>query len=123
MRFRGGPLSVSRSLFSGNGTGIRPYKGLGEFQENVITANEIGIFVRDGGEGVAIHRNNIYGNDRYNIRLGDFNLENVDARENWWGEGPPADSLFDGRKEPGVGMVIFEPFLDKPVDIPIPGDR
>ena len=50
------------------------------------------------------------------MRLGDFNSEDVDARNNWWGpEGPVLDKFFDGNVEAYIGKVIFDPVLDKPV--------
>ncbi len=114
MRFTGGPLLVRHSQFEGNTIGIRAYKGRAEISENMIARNEIGIFVREKGGGLAINRNDLYDNSDYNIRVGDFNDEDVDARENYWGRGDPAETILDGRKEKGIGMVHYEPFSRKP---------
>lgn len=115
MRFRSGPVTVTRCLFTDNTIGIRSYMGNGIFTENVITRNETGVFVREKGGGLTISKNNLFANSGYNIRVGDFNNEDVNARENWWGGGDPADTLFDGRKEPGIGIILYEPFLQKPI--------
>ena len=117
IRFRSGPMLLTHSLFRGNRVGVRSYFGNMEISENEFTDNEIALFVREGGTGVAIHRNNLHGNDRYNLRLGDFDKEDVDARENWWGEGEPLATIFDGRSESYIGKVIYEPFLGSPVDL------
>jgi hypothetical protein len=115
MRFRSGPVTVTGNAFTDNAIGIRQYLGTGTFTGNVITRNETGVFVREKGGGIVLHRNNIYANSGYNVRIGDFNDEDVDARDNWWGDGNPADGFFDGRREPGIGKVIYEPFLKAPV--------
>jgi parallel beta-helix repeat protein len=117
MRFRSGPIEISKSLFTENVIGLRAYRANAMIMENNITNNEIGIFVREKGGGLTIRRNNIYSNTNYNIRSGDFNEEDIDARENWWGTDNPAETIFDGRKEPGVGKVIFEPFYKEKVNI------
>jgi parallel beta helix pectate lyase-like protein len=123
MRFRSGPVTVTRSVFADNEIGIRSYRGNGIFSENVITRNSIGVFVREKGGSLTLSRNDLFANSGYNIRVGDFNDEDVNARENWWGDGDPAESLFDGRKEPGIGMVLYEPFLQKPVSAGQAGGR
>lgn len=117
LRFRSGPMLLTHSLFSGNRVGLRSYLGNMEIRENEFVGNEIALFVREGGEGVAIHRNNFHGNDRYNLRVGDFDKEDVDARENWWGSGDPLATIYDGRTESGIGKVIFEPYLGSPVGL------
>ena len=114
IRFRSGPVEIKRSIFDGNSTGIRSYMGSAVITENVITGNEIGIFVREKGGGLTIKKNNIFSNSEYNIRSGDFNDEDIDATENWWGDGNPTDMIFDGRKEPGVGRVNYEPYVKEP---------
>lgn len=123
MRFRSGPVTVTCSLFSDNEIGIRSYRGNGIFTENVITRNNIGVFVREKGGSLTLSKNDLFANSSYNIRVGDFNDEDVNARENWWGNGAPADSMFDGRKEPGIGMVLYEPFLKKPFSASQAGGR
>ena len=115
MRFRSGPVLIARSVFEDNVIGIRAYIGNAVIRENSITKNETGIFVREKGGGLTITRNDIFGNSNYNIRVGDFNNEDIDARENWWGTGTPAQTIFDGRNEPGIGNVLFEPPLREPV--------
>ncbi len=110
LRFRGGPLSIRQSRFTDNGIGLRSYQGEGSIAECEFTENEIGIFVREKGSGLTITRSNLFGNRAYNIRVGDFNDEDVQASENWWGGNGPAATIFDGRNEPGVGRVLFEPF-------------
>lgn len=115
IRFRSGPMLLTRSLFSGNRVGVRAYLGRMEISENEFFGNEIAIFVREGGEGVAINRNNLHDNERYNLRLGDFNTADVDARENWWGGPDPLATIFDGRREAYIGKVIYEPFLANPL--------
>ena len=114
MRFRSGPVVVSNSVFEDNVIGIRAYIGNALIRENVITKNETGIFVREKGGGLVITRNNIFDNSNYNVRVGDFNDEDVNARENWWGNGTPLATIFDGRSEPGIGNVQFEPYLREP---------
>ncbi len=114
IRFRSGPVEISRSLFKGNQVGIRSYFGNALIEENVILDNEAGIFVREKGSGLIIRKNNIYSNKAYNIRVGDFNTEDIDARNNWWGDGDPAVTIFDARREPGIGKVIYEPYLKEP---------
>jgi len=117
IRFRSGPIRLSRSLFTQNRIGIRSFLGNMDMVENEITGNEIGVFIREGGNGVKIYRNNLYHNDRYDMRLGDFNKDDVDARENWWGNEPPGKKIFDGRMESYIGKVRFEPFLDSQIDL------
>jgi parallel beta-helix repeat protein len=123
MRFRSGPVKVRQSVFRDNGIGIRSYIGNGVFEENEITGNEIGLFVRERGGGLTIRKNNFFGNSDYNIRSGDFNSEDIPATENWWGSATPAATIYDGRIEEGIGKVLFEPFLEKPVGLENAGVR
>jgi hypothetical protein len=123
MRFRSGPVTVRQSVFSDNGIGIRSYLGNGIFEENVITGNEIGLFVRERGGGLVIRSNNFFANSEYNIRSGDFNTEDIPASGNWWGTSTPASTIYDGRIEEGIGKVLFEPFLKEPVKLDNAGVR
>jgi hypothetical protein len=119
IRFRSGPIKLRRSLFSQNRIGIRAFLGNMEIVENEISNNEIGIFIREGGKGVKIYRNNFTNNERYNLRLGDFNKDDVDARHNWWGSENPQDMIFDGHQETYIGIARFEPFLHTPLELKI----
>lgn len=114
MRFRSGPVEIKRSVFEQNSIGIRSYIGNAAIKENIITRNETGIFVREKGGGLSITRNNIFDNSSYNIRVGDFNNEDVPAQDNWWGSAEPLTTLFDGRSEPGIGNILYEPFRREP---------
>jgi len=114
MRFRSGPMEVRNSLFSGNEIGLRSNRGIALITDSVITGNRIGIFVREKGGGLKITKNNLFANSDYNIRVGDFNDEDVQAAENWWGDVMPADTIFDARNEPGIGTVQYEPPAEKP---------
>jgi hypothetical protein len=111
LRFRSGPLKISRSLFRGNEIGIRSYRGIAQIANNEITGNYVGIFVREKGAGLDISNNDLSGNESYAIRIGDFNDEDVKASSNWWGEVDPGAFIFDARQEEGVGFVRFEPVL------------
>ncbi len=119
MRFRSGPVEIQRSTFTNNTIGIRSYLGNAVIHDNVISNNETGIFVREKGGGLMINRNNLFANSNYNIRVGDFNNEDVPARENWWGTNNPLETIFDGRSEPGIGNVLYEPFQKNPFKLDI----
>jgi len=111
IRFRSGPVEIRSSLFTDNAVGIRDFRGNAVISGNVITGNGTGIFVREKGGGVSIRGNNLFANTDYNLRVGDFNDEDVDARDNWWGDGDPGATILDGRQEPGIGIVRYEPYL------------
>jgi hypothetical protein len=117
MRFRSGPVEIKHSQFDSNVIGIRSYLGNAVIRENIITKNETGIFVREKGGGLLITRNNLFDNSNYNIRVGDFNNEDVSARDNWWGSTDPLSTVFDGRSEPDIGKVLIEPFLKEPLKL------
>jgi hypothetical protein len=57
----------------------------------------------------------LYNNERYNLRLGDFNPEDVDGRQNWWGTTDPLSTIFDGNMEEGIGIVHYDPVLSQKV--------
>jgi hypothetical protein len=114
IRFRSGPVEIRHSVFTDNGTGIRSYRGNAVIAENTITRNATGIFVREKGGGLTIRGNALFTNSDYNVRIGDFNDEDVDARENWWGSDDPRSTILDGRNEPGIGIVRYEPYLRGP---------
>jgi parallel beta-helix repeat protein len=119
LRFRSGPLQIKNSLFSDNTIGIRAYLGKAEISNCVITRNEKGIFVREQGGGLAIKENNIFDNRDYHIWVGDFNREDIQAAGNWWGMDDPAEKIFDARREPGIGTVLYEPPRKQPLEISI----
>lgn len=119
LRFRSGPLLIRNSLFSDNTIGIRAYLGRAEISNCVITGNDKGIFVREQGGGLAIRANNIFGNRGYNIWVGDFNREDIQAVGNWWGTDDPAEKIFDARREPGIGAVHYDPPLQQALEISI----
>ena len=114
MRFTSGPLEVRQSFFGSNEIGIRAFRGSALITGNTIEANRIGIFVREKGGGLTVRKNNIAANVDYNIRLGDLNAEDVDARDNWWGGPAPAEKIYDARTEPGIGLVRYEPYAKQP---------
>ncbi len=114
LRFRSGPVDIMNTSFSGNEIGLRSNRGIGILAESLIAENRIGIFIREKGGGIKIRRNNFHDNSDYNIRVGDFNDEDVDAKENWWGGAEPGDTIFDERFEPGIGTVLFNPEAEKP---------
>ncbi len=114
IRFRSGPISVTSTLFSRNIYAMRSLFGKGDISGNTFQDNEINIFIRSGGSGVIIRGNNFLTTSRYAVRLGDFNREEVDARENWWDGKNPQEMIFDENQEPGVGRVLFTPALSAP---------
>ncbi len=114
IRFRSGPIEIRHTLFEKNSIGIRAFRGSAVISNNNITGNETGIFVREKGSGLTIKNNNIVENRDYGIRSGDFNDEDINAPENWWGAGNAADAIFDGRNESGTGVVRYEPVSREP---------
>lgn len=115
IRFRSGPLEVAASNFRRNRIAIRSFRGFGEIKESVISENEIGLFIREKGAGLKLFQNNLNDNERYSLRLGDFNDEDVSAGLNWWGVEDVVSTLFDSNREPGVGRVLYEPVLQMPI--------
>ena len=120
LRFRSGPVDIMNSSFMGNEIGLRSNRGVGLLTESLITENRIGIFIREKGSGLKIRKNNLFANKDYNIRVGDFNDEDVDAKGNWWGGVEPGDTIFDERFEPGIGAVHYDPHAEKPFALDLP---
>jgi len=115
LRFRSGPLTISNCRFTDNRIGLRSYQGIAQITDSDFSDNEIGVFVREKGSGLSITRSNFHNNSGFNIRIGDFNDEDVKATDNWWGTNDPLQTIFDARNEPGIGRVLYVPFRKEPV--------
>ena len=86
-------------------------------RNNVITENEKGIFITSYPRDYLIEGNNIVGNRRYAVMLGEEVPDDVRMAGNYWGTNNPeaiAASLFDGRKDDYLGKVLYGPFADAP---------
>jgi nitrous oxidase accessory protein NosD len=121
IRFRGGPVEISDSVFVDNVYGLVSYLAKGKVLNNLFTNNETGILVRGERKGgMTIKHNNLIDNRRYNLRMGDFNDRvDVEASENWWGQVGPAGTIFDQRQEPDIGFVKFTPAATVPYKLDI----
>ncbi len=111
MNIRGGYTAVSESIFTENEIALQTFTANAVIRDNVIFNNNIGFYVMAKGRGLKIRNNNIHANRSCNIQSGDYNFQDIDARGNWWGSDDPAMTLCDGRRVPGLGMVIYEPYL------------
>jgi len=81
-------------------------------RNNEITANGNGIFMFEKDSGTVISGNNIYGNHRYNLRLGDFFRGHILAHDNWWGykdEGAIRKTIYDSRMDASIGTADIQP--------------
>ncbi|RLC99058.1 MAG: right-handed parallel beta-helix repeat-containing protein [Chloroflexota bacterium] len=125
VRFRGGPVEISNSLFEKNVYGMVSYLARGDIRDNIFTNNDIGILIRaERNGGMKIEHNNIFDNHQHNLRMGDFNPEqDVTAKNNWWGTGDPAENIFDERDEPGIGMAFYEPYAVNAFSIEVKSEK
>lgn len=89
----------------------------GEIRGNEITANRKGIFFYKA-QGMTIAGNNIYGNLDYNLAIADEQKEEIQAAGNWLGSSDPEvieGLIFDGRADPSVARIVYQPFLKQRV--------
>ena len=93
------------------------YSGAPNIQENDIFNNSIGVDVWPFSAAANITSNNIQDNSPYNIRLNCSNDTNLAL--NWWGTTDVDvihQSIYDGIRDPALGMVTFSPFYTAPYD-------
>ncbi len=114
LRFMSGFPEIRDNVFEDNELGIRMRIASGIIERNIITRNKHGIYVKERTIKLKIKNNNIFANE-YNLSIGAAVLEDVAAQENWWGPGDPVEKFFDGRREPGIGKVNYEPYLKERV--------
>jgi len=118
-RFSTAPVVLEDSWIEGNDNGIRfEERGSGAtISDNVIIRNRNGIFAVVKCRGLTEFSGNIIENSvGYNVKLGDRQNSDLNLAGNWWGSSDRSEissSFFDGRVEPDLGMVLFEPYLDK----------
>ena len=114
IRFRSGPMRIIGNLFQRDRIGIRGFFPQVVIAENEFRDNEIALFIRQGGSGARIRGNNFIASSRYDIRLGDFNQEDVDAAGNYF-DGAP--QIFDDAREPGIGAARLDPLAARPFEV------
>ncbi len=116
LRFQGGRVVVRGCRFEGNRIGIRCLNASPVIEENEFLDNLTAIFFRQGVRGAVVRRNN-FASREYDIKLGEAQTEDVEARRNWWraaGAGRLAEVIFDGADSRGVGRVVVDPVLPQP---------
>ncbi len=117
----GSAVTIENNLFINNGRGI----GVIENGTPTISGNEF-----TGCEGAAIFitdafpiitHNNMHGN-LMNLQI-EVSGGDVLAEDNWWGSVDMAaiqESIFDGRDDPALGVVDFEPYAMEAFDLDVP---
>lgn len=116
LRFQGDKVTVRGSRFEDNRIGLRSLRAAPVIEENTFTGNLTGIFFREGVAGAQIRRNN-FDNVEYDIKLGEGQVADVEAPENWWkaaASGKLPDRIYDGADAQGVGRVRTEGPLAAP---------
>ena len=93
------------------GKGINFRNSRVRVHDNLIHDNVAGIFLFENDQPFNIYRNN-FSNNRHNLRLGDFYVNDVDLAGNWWGTSSPdaiAALVYDQKVDPEVGQVRLQP--------------
>jgi parallel beta-helix repeat protein len=102
---------IERSLVRGNvGKGLNFFACANQIRHNLITGNADGIFLFDTDADSVVESNNILGNLRSDVRLGDFHRGGKRLGVNWFGTVDPAEiraRIFDGEDDPELGRVEF----------------
>jgi hypothetical protein len=117
----GSSITVEGNLFINNIRGIGVVEGgTPEIIGNEFTRSSgAAIFVTDASPTVA--NNNLYDNV-LNFQMEGGSQDAV-ATNNWWGSADPgaiAASILDGRDDPSLGIVEFEPYAREPFDLDVP---
>lgn len=128
LRFSKADFIAEYNTFRNNGVGFRfsRFEGNSVMRNNVVTANDIGaLFLRpqqntvdfDDPQAVQamprIRENNIYGNNDYNMKIGERGSRDVEVQDNWWGSADASQIktlLFDRKEDAELGSVIFMPY-------------
>jgi len=116
-RFSTAPAILENSLLTANVNGIRfEERGAGAtVRRNVVSGNKIGVFAVIKNRGMTVFEENIFENNLdYNVKMGMRQSRDIPMKRNWWGYLESAaieDTFFDGRIEPEMGKVMFEPYL------------
>jgi hypothetical protein len=104
-------FEIERSLVRGNvSKGLNFFACANRIHHNLITGNEDGLFLFDADVDSAIEQNNLFGNRRFDVRLGDFYHGGKRLGANWFGTVDPAAvraRIFDGEDDPALGRVEF----------------
>jgi hypothetical protein len=106
-------FSIDHCLVRGNvGKGLNFFGCSNRIRHNLITGNADGVFLFETDTESVVEANNIVGNQRYDVRLGDFYRGGKRLGENWFGTTDLAairERVFDGHNDPGLGTLEFTP--------------
>ena len=106
-------LTIERCLVRGNvSKGLNFFGCSNRIRHNLITGNADGVFLFETDTNSVVEANNIVGNRRYDVRLGDFYRGGKQLGENWFGTTDLAairERVFDGENAPGLGRLEFTP--------------
>jgi hypothetical protein len=99
-------------FFANNLAGLQLRRSEGSVEGNRFEAS-VGNGVSSDSPGAVLRGNAIEGNLRFALESN--TAVAIDAVGNWWGPGgPDAESIFDGKDDPGLGPVLTAPPLDRP---------
>jgi len=121
IRFSTTDVVIEHNDIVNNTYGIR-YEARGSrttIADNVFRGNDYAFFpLQKCTSTVMIHDNNITDNAHYSVYMGENQRADLDYTKNWWGTKDKTaieDGVFDKGKDETIGQVLFEPFLDRPV--------
>ena len=111
-------VRIEDSVFTRNLVrGINFRECRNEIRRNLVYENGDGVFLHSKSDGSLLRENAIYGNRRFNLRLGDLHTGDIDVSGNWWGtadEEAVRRTIHDGATTPGVGAAKVRPILAGP---------
>jgi hypothetical protein len=100
---------IEDSLVRGNvGKGINFFACANVIRRNLVTGNADGIFLFETDTDSVVEENDIVGNARYDVRLGDFYRGGKRLGANWFGTTDVAvirALVFDGEDDPALGLL------------------
>jgi len=106
-------FEIAWTLVRGNASkGLNFFACRNRIHHNLITGNGDGIFIFETDADSTIEENDLLGNERYEVRLGDFSRGGKRLRGNWWGttdRAAIAARIWDGADDPALGLVEVEP--------------